>query len=321
MKDDKESQADERAVAPSYFDGERHFSEVAVNRRCGASTKSPIVPEERRASVNENKEILIPFLKWPGGKRWFVDKHADLIPNKLTGRYIEPFLGGGAMFFAINPREAILSDLCSDLLCVYRGIRNQRHAVAQLLKQHAVNHSREYYYQVRESEPDLIAERAARLLYLNRTCFNGIYRVNQAGKFNVPLGSKTSVIREEDNFAGWSAALRRAELKHSDFESVIDDARKGDFIFADPPYTVRHNDNGFIKYNEVLFSWDDQLRLHECLQRAKARKVHILMTNANHESLRALYKKGFQLSIVSRFSSIAASSKNRNRYEELVVRA
>ncbi len=311
MKDDKPARVDERIAVPLYFaDGNRFPSAVSPQRRSSSFT-----------SVSGGEKILAPFLKWPGGKRWFVYKHADLIPKRINGRYIEPFLGSGSMFFAICPREAVLSDLCPDLLHVYRGIRNQHRIVSEILKQHAAMHSSEYYYQVRDNEPARIAERAARMLYLNRTCFNGIYRVNRAGKFNVPLGSKTSVIREEDDFAGWSAALRRAELKHTDFESVIDDARKGDFIFADPPYTVRHNENGFIKYNEVLFSWDDQLRLHECLQRAKARNVRILMTNANHESLRALYKKGFQQLIVSRFSSIAASGKNRSRYEELVVRA
>lgn len=259
-----------------------------------------------------------PFIKWPGGKRWLVDNYKHLLPTKIKGRYIEPFLGGGAVFFALQPEEAVLSDLCNDLIAVYRGIRNQPSQVARFLEAHAVNHSTEYYYRTRDEEPRLIAERAARILYLNRTCFNGIYRVNREGKFNVPIGSRQSILRNDD-FKSLSRILRGADIYLSDFEPILEDARRGDFVFVDPPYTVKHNSNGFIKYNEVLFSWDDQKRLHDCLIRARSRGVNLLMTNANHHSVRELYKKGFTQTVVSRFSSIAASSGNRDRYEELVI--
>ncbi|MGF6966742.1 DNA adenine methylase [Paraburkholderia sp. WC7.3g] len=320
MNYDKSSKFVEQTTSPIIFDGntEQKSTPISGARATLALPLGRVRSAKPKKSIEKN---LLPFLKWPGGKRWLFEQCPALIPKQLDGRYIEPFLGGGAMFFALNPREAILSDLCSDLFYVYRGIRNQHQAVSRILSIHAENHSRDYYYKVRQSEPEHIAERAARLLYLNRTCFNGIYRVNRQGKFNVPLGSKTSVIRPDDDFQAWSTALRRAQIKHCDFESVIDEAREGDFIFADPPYTVRHNENGFIKYNEILFSWDDQVRLRDCLQRAKNRNVRILVTNANHESLRNLYQNGFKQFIVSRFSPIAACSESRNRYEELVITA
>jgi len=259
-----------------------------------------------------------PFLKWPGGKRWLVENYKHLLPTAIKGRYIEPFLGGGAVFFALQPKEALLSDLCDDLIAVYRGIRNQPSQVARFLESHAVSHNTEYYYRIRDEEPRLIAERAARILYLNRACFNGIYRVNRQGKFNVPIGTRQNILRNDD-FNKLSRVLGQSTIKLSDFEPIIEDARKGDFVFVDPPYTVKHNSNGFIKYNEILFSWDDQRRLHDCLVKARSRGVSILMTNANHYSVRELYKKGFTQTVVSRFSSIAASSGDRDRYEELVI--
>ncbi|WP_218157120.1 Dam family site-specific DNA-(adenine-N6)-methyltransferase [Burkholderia sp. WP9] len=270
-------------------------------------------------NASDQPTSLKSFLKWPGGKRWFVEKHSDFLPIAIPGRYIEPFLGGGSVFFALRPKTSLLADACPDLVYAYRGIRNQLTEVLSILRHHAASHDANYYYYVREQEPVRVAERAARFIYLNRTCFNGIYRVNKRGKFNVPMGSRVSVFREEDTFRLWSAALKAAELRLADFAEVIDEAVAGDFVFADPPYTVRHNNNGFIKYNEVLFSWHDQLRLHECLVKAKARGVDVLSTNANHESVRALYKSGFTQTVVSRYSSIAGSAAHREKFEELVI--
>jgi DNA adenine methylase len=262
---------------------------------------------------------LKPFIKWPGGKRWFIEKHYAFLPSHVSGTYIEPFVGGGSVFFALRPPRAQLSDTCADLIATYRGVRNQLENVKRLLDEHSLAHCTDYYYHVRDQQPGLLAERAARFLYLNRTCFNGIYRVNRQGRFNVPIGNRTSISRQDDQFGNWSRALRKAKVLMCDFEDAIDNAVSGDFVFADPPYTVRHNLNGFLKYNEVLFSWDDQLRLHAALLRAKRRGVSILMTNANHESVRTLYLAGFSQSVVSRYSSIAGLAQHRERFDELVV--
>ena len=262
-----------------------------------------------------------PFLKWPGGKRWFVANHSELLPENYN-RYIEPFLGGGSVFFHLRPAQAILSDINAELITTYEAIRDEWEALKERLAGHQSRHEGNYYYTVRESSPRLTVTKAARLLYLNRTCFNGIYRVNLKGEFNVPKGTKDAVVLETDDFEGVAALLSNADIRNSDFEAVIDEAQMDDLIFADPPYTVRHNINGFLKYNECLFSWDDQVRLADALERARTRGAKVVATNANHSSIRELYRgRGFTLKTVSRFSSISANASSRKQFEELVIRA
>lgn len=265
-------------------------------------------------------QIVAPFLKWPGGKRWFANDVRKILPPTY-GRYIEPFLGSASVFFAIRPETAILSDANSELIDTYRALRWRPAMVLKELKRHARRHSDNYYYDVRSSEAHTLVARAARMIYLNRTCFNGIYRVNLEGMFNVPRGTKDSVLLATDDFEAVGKLLRCAEIICSDFETVIDRANAGDLVFADPPYTVRHNTNGFIKYNEKLFSWHDQERLAATLNRARERGAHVICTNANHASVRELYSDlGFDHYAVSRFSSISANGTSRKQYEELVIR-
>ncbi len=270
-----------------------------------------------------NRAPLVPFLKWAGGKRWFVHNYSDLFPKNYR-RYIEPFLGAGSVFFYLQPESALLGDTNSELIQAYKGIRQDWRKVQNSLiyRQREHNADPAYYYRVREMNPTAEVQRASRLIYLNRTCFNGIYRVNLKGKFNVPRGSKDSVLLDSDNFEAMSELLQKADLRVADFEELIDSAEAGDFVFADPPYTVRHNHNGFIKYNEVLFSWHDQQRLSRALLRAARRGVMLICTNANHESVRELYSSDeFEQIHVSRNSSISAKSSSRKNFEELIVRA
>lgn len=262
-----------------------------------------------------------PFLTWTGGKRWLVQNHPHLFPKRIKGHYIEPFFGGGTIFFSMAPHSPILSDLNSELITTYTAVKENYSEVVALLREHESNHNKDYYYSVRALKPEQPLAQAARLIYLNRTCFNGIYRVNLKGEFNVPIGSKNTVLRDEDNWAEWSKALSKAQLICADFESQIEIASKGDFLFIDPPYTVRHNYNGFIKYNEKLFSWSDQERLASALDKARKRGAKILITNANHQSVKSLYKRGFKQQVVSRYSSIAASGTKRAAFEELIITA
>lgn len=270
--------------------------------------------------LSKNTTELPPFLKWAGGKRWFVKKHLDLLPKKFK-TYIEPFVGSGAVFFKLNPRVAIINDLNTSLINVYETIKNNPESLVHELEKHNNNHSKDYYYYIRSHNYDSSVEQAGQFIYLNRTCFNGIYRVNLKGEFNVPIGTKTQAILESDDFLEVSERLTNVEIFNQDFESIIDMAKKGDFIFVDPPYTVSHNNNGFIKYNETLFSWNDQVRLCESLKRAHKRQVYFLCTNANHESINELYKEEyFSKDIVSRYSSISGKKSSRNQYEEIVIR-
>ncbi|MFN4275105.1 MAG: DNA adenine methylase [Ferrovibrio sp.] len=263
-------------------------------------------------------EILVPPLKWAGGKRWFVENHRKLLPEKYE-RYIEPFVGSGALFFSLKPNQAILSDTNKELICFYEQLRASPIELFNKLKAHHRKHSKEYYYKIRSSKPTSALGQAARFIYLNRTCWNGLYRVNLKGEFNVPIGTKTSAILDTDNFTLASELLKRAKLYTSDFEAIIDKARKNDFIFVDPPYTVKHNKNGFIKYNQHLFSWDDQIRLSKSLIRAAERGAKVLLLNANHTSVRNLYSSYGRRVTLERSSVLAANSQRRGSTEELAV--
>jgi DNA adenine methylase len=264
---------------------------------------------------------MVPFLKWPGGKRWFVTRYAQLLPSEY-GTYIEPFLGSGAVFFHLQPQKALLGDTNEELIATYRAIRSDPAGVRRHLRDHHRYHNAEYYYAVRCASMRTGITRAARFVYLNRTCFNGIYRVNLAGTFNVPIGTKTAVLLDSDDFGAVARILRRASLRPWDFERLIDRAVAGDLVFADPPYTVRHNNNGFVKYNETLFSWADQERLAKALTRAAGRGVKVVATNADHDEVAALYHSpAYCLDHVERYSAISSDSTSRRAYRELVVRA
>ncbi len=269
----------------------------------------------------DGSEVITPFLKWPGGKRWFTANHSNLFP-KTFKRYIEPFLGGASVFFFLRPKKALIGDTNRDLIRAYQTIKVNWVALEDRLRLHDSNHGVRYYYRTRDSAPRKEINRAAWLVYLNRTCFNGIYRVNLQGRFNVPKGTKNAVLYDNDDFKAIAQALSNADIRVSDFELLTEEARKDDLIFADPPYTVRHNLNGFVKYNETLFSWDDQVRLADALTRARNRGAKIVSTNANHSSVRELYRaRGFTLKTVSRFSPISADPESRTQFEELVILA
>jgi DNA adenine methylase len=261
---------------------------------------------------------VVPFLKWAGGKRWFVKDHLDAIPA-YTGRYFEPFLGSGTVFFALRPSRAILSDLNEDLVATFSAIKQNWSGVQALLRRYQRLHSKRFYYKMRESRPTSPAARAARLIYLNRTCWNGLYRVNAHGEFNVPKGTKENVILATDDFQQISLALQSASLIVSDFKRVIRRARQDDLIFADPPYVTSHSNNGFLKYNEQLFSWNDQIRLRDCLIEAKNKGAHVVATNADTPPIRTLYKEGFTIQTVTRPSVIAAGPDRRRTVTELII--
>ena len=259
------------------------------------------------------------FLTWAGGKNWFVRYQNHRLPNQYN-RYIDPFLGGGSVFFYMEPELAILSDINNELITTYKAIQLDWRKLNTKLQIHSRNHSDEYYYTVRAKHPREITSIAARMIYLNRTCFNGIYRVNRQGTFNVPRGSKNTVFTGQEEFEQRSLILQNAVLRSCDFEETIDEARENDFLFCDPPYAIR-KEQSFVGYSQNLFNWDDQVRLANALQRAKQRGVKILMTNVNHPSIRALYENrdGFILDEVSRYSSITGTSGGRRQYSELIV--
>lgn len=269
-------------------------------------------------SLLASASVAKPFLKWAGGKRWLVEHYPELFP-KFEGTYFEPFLGGGSVFFHLSPVSAFLSDSNYRLIECYRQIRDHYSDVLYALEIHHNLHSDEYYYRIRSYEFECEIERAAQFLYLNRTCFNGLYRVNNRGAFNVPIGSKDKIFDPNEDFACISKLLASADLVHADFETVVDRSREGDFVFVDPPYTVKHNNNGFVKYNENIFRWSDQVRLRDAIVRAAKRGASILISNAAHSSVIDLYKDIGIHRIINRFSVISGNNQGRGNTQELIV--
>lgn len=275
-----------------------------------------------RGQVNENSKQtsqggLIPFLKWAGGKRWLVESHGEMIRHKFR-RYVEPFLGGGSVFFYLQPKKSILADTNERLIEVYEQIRDDWQSLNQILSRHNENHNKIHYYLERKRKYSTRLERSAQFIYLNRTCWNGLYRVNLKGDFNVPMGSKTKVILDTDDFEKISTSLKGAKLYAQDFEITIKGLGKGDFIYVDPPYTVNHKFNGFLKYNERIFSWQDQIRLRNAIFAAVENGAEVAVSNADHQSIRELYAGIGKMTCLRRKSVIAGQSAKRGSVDELL---
>lgn len=258
-----------------------------------------------------------PVVKWAGGKQWLAPAAPHLIPEKFTGRYYEPFFGGGAFFFALEPALATLSDQNEVLISTYHALRNDIGGVIRLLSSYP--HDEEFYYRMRARSPRSAPTIAARLLYLNRTCWNGLYRVNRDGQFNTPFGRfKNPTICDPDRLRLAAGLLRRAKLRVGDFEAIAAEAGSGDLIYLDPPYITGHQHNGFLKYNAALFSWEDQLRLARLAVNLVNAGVYVLVSNADQRSVVGLYK-GFNYYRVTRRSLIGSAASSRGQVVEALL--
>lgn len=271
--------------------------------------------------VAADEETIGPFLKWAGGKRWLARRYQDLFDTNYE-RYIEPFLGGGSMFFALRLKKSILADCNKRLIETYVEVRRDPEAIVSALRRYQQLHSDGFYYSERKRKyPGSPLKRAAQLIYLNRTCWNGLYRVNRKGEFNVPRGTKTSVVLDTDDFGAVASALEHAELLAQDFETTLSKACDGDLVYVDPPYTVKHNHNGFDKYNEDIFSWEDQVRLKTAVSAAVERGAKVAVSNADHISVRDLYRDVGTLETIRRTSVISGNAQHRGEISELLIRS
>jgi len=256
-----------------------------------------------------------PLLKWPGGKRKLVRFLLPLIPQNFLS-YYEPFMGSGALFFAMQPARAFLSDKNAELIATYNEVRDHPGSVIKRLQ--ALKNSEASYYAVRDSIPTRKAARAARIIYLSRLSFNGIHRVNLKGRFNVPYSYKTHVDPcDPDKIRTASALLQTARISCEDFETAVASAGRGDLVYFDPPYTTAHANNGFVKYNSKIFTWEDQKRLSDVAHELKKRGCFVFISNADHTSIRNLYRE-FDLLRIARHSVIAASSEHRRAITECI---
>jgi DNA adenine methylase len=263
-----------------------------------------------------------PFLKWAGGKRNLLDRLLPLFPPlNPEGTYFEPFLGGGAVFFRLRPNRAVLSDINVELIEVFVAVRDDVEAV--VIKLAGLPYSESDYYKIRAWRPTDLADRAARLIYLNKTCFNGLFRVNQRGEFNVPFGrhGPNVEICNELQLRAASAALKSAVFAVGDFEETLCSAQAGDFVYLDPPYTTAHASNGFIEYNAKVFSWADQRRLARVAEKLVDRGVSVVVSNADHSSIIDCYTRSdrFEPRRIQRWSTIASRATKRFQTTEVVL--
>ena len=259
-----------------------------------------------------------PFLRWAGGKSWLIKYLDDIIGNFSFNNYHELFLGGGAVFFALEPeKQAFLSDVNEELINTYTMIQKNPENIIRELKKY--KNEEEFYYMMREKEMEDPILRAARFIYLNKTSFNGIYRVNNNGKYNVPYGFRNTYNIEENNLYGISSRLKNTTLACNDFEDSLDKIQKNDLILLDPPYTVSHNENGFIKYNQKLFALDDQIRLSEFIEKIKEIGAYYILTNAAHQKVIEIFDKEDDTRYdLSRASIIGGKNASRGQIKEFV---
>ncbi|MCU9938647.1 Dam family site-specific DNA-(adenine-N6)-methyltransferase [Mycoplasmopsis felis] len=242
-----------------------------------------------------------PFLKWVGGKTQLLNKINELIPKDFN-TYIEPFVGGGAVLFNIKPENFIINDVNSELINLYQVIKNRKYFNDLLnnLKIHQNNHSEEYFYQIRNM--DRVSDfnsinkvtRAARMIYLNKSCFNGLYRVNSKGFFNVPSGKKEKVnLYDYDNILQIHQYLQNSnnQLMNIDFEECLKYANKGDFVYLDPPYDNYENKITFTSYDQNNFNKSEQIRLFKVFQELDKKGVKLMLSNHNTEFIHNLYKE------------------------------
>lgn len=258
-----------------------------------------------------------PFIRWAGGKRWLVPFIEELTRTLTYKNYYEPFLGGASIFFSLNPPKHIyLSDINAELIDTYAAIRDIPDDVIHALQ--LLQNTEKDYYIIRESEPKDLAHRAARFLYLNQTSFNGLYRVNNQGKYNVPYGYRKKLSYDVERIRNASAKLQGVKLECSDFAARKYRIKTGDLVFLDPPYTVSHNQNGFIKYNQKLFSIKEQYRLSAYIDYIRKKGAYYVLTNAAHDTIFEIFDKGDRVITLDRNSLIGGKNSKRERISEYI---
>ena len=284
------------------------------------------IPDDKLPTGKADVETpyLRPFLKWAGGKTQLLQQLAHFYPPKgSVKRYIEPFLGSGAVFFhfkaMVNPRQAVLWDNNRELIETFLAVQQEVDQVIKLLRKHQKAHSKSFFLAMREKSPLSLAAKAARLIYLNKTCFNGLYRVNSRGIFNVPFGRHTNPgIFNEEWLRGASEQLQGARIETEDFRFLKVEARKNDFIYFDPPYHPRSKTSYFTAYTRDPFGEEHQRKLAD-LYRALDKKGCVLMlSNSDTPLIRQLYKD-FDIREVSARRNINSKAERRGSICELVV--
>lgn len=268
--------------------------------------------------------VYKPVVKWAGGKSKIINQLSKYLP-KWFNNYHEPFVGSGALFFYLFPElkkrnaQAYLSDSVEELINLYNVIMNDVDNLINISKKHIYEKS--YYYNVRAQDPSRMTdiERASRILYLNKTCFNGLYRVNSKGQFNVSFGDYVDpVIVNEIILRGASEAFSFAQLHHGDFELVLNNVKFGDLVYLDPPYIPISGTSDFTKYTSSSFGLDDQKRLRYLFELLKSKGCYVMLSNSNTDIVKELYS-GYNLKTVSALRAINSNTSKRGAINELLI--
>ena len=312
----------------------RHFTVgrlLDTVKAMGNAVPATEIIAEQTAEHNtaETVPTVTPFMKWAGGKRRLAREllaHIAQLPASY-GTYFEPMVGAGALFFALRPKAAELSDINPEIVNVFNVLRDQPGAlVAYLRYHHQQKHSRKHYYRVRDADRDSgfwtwsPLERAARLLYLNKTCFNGLYRVNSRGEFNVPMGRYTNprIVDEEQLYAA-AHMLQGVPIAERSFESVLERAQKGDLVYFDPPYFPLNKTSSFTTYSSSGFELTDHVRLRDVCSELTKRGVYVMVSNSAADVVRELYAD-FSIHPVLAARAINSKASKRGKIEELIIR-
>lgn len=264
------------------------------------------------------KRVSQPFLKWAGGKTQLLDELLKRMPKDYNV-YFEPFIGGGALYFAVSPKVAVIADINDDLVNAYNIVRDQPEELIEALKSYV--NDKDFFYEVRAQDSYSLAplERAARLIYLNRTCFNGLYRVNRSGQFNVPFaGYKNPNIVQAERLLSASNTLSDTKVFNASFEKVLIDAKAGDFIYLDPPYYPKDVYSDFKRYNKEQFYKNDHERLAELYNELSDRGCYVMLSNSDTPFTRELYKR-WRVDTVYAKRMINSDSSKRGAVTEIIV--
>jgi len=275
--------------------------------------------------MKKNK-LVAPVLKWVGGKRQLLDSLTNMLPKKIPA-YCEPFVGGGAVLFQLQPAIAIVNDINAELIGVYDVIKSDVETLITTLQGFA--YEADVFYAVRSWDRDKekyaslsAVERAARILYLNKTCYNGLFRVNNAGEFNAPFGNyRNPNIVNAPTLRAVSTYLNTAavRLSSTDYADVLKDLPKGAFVYLDPPYDPVSDTSGFTGYSKGGFTKDDQIRLRECCDELNSRGINFMLSNSATDFIKQQYA-AYRISVVKAKRSINSDSTRRGEVDEVVVR-
>lgn len=273
------------------------------------------------------QRLIKPPLKWVGGKRQLLPEINKYIPKEID-TYFEPFLGGGAVFFELEPDKAVINDYNSELINVYKTIKDDVEELIDYLRVHEVNNSKEYYYTVRAwdreegySERSNV-EKASRIIFMNKTGFNGMYRVNSKNQYNVPYGKyKNPAIVNEDVLRSVSAFLNDIDVTilNDDFVEAVSNAKAGDFVYLDPPYVPLNETSAFTSYTNNGFNKEDQIRLRELCDDLDSRGVKFLLSNSNVPFIQEQYEN-YTIEIVGATRAINSKASKRGKVEEVLIR-